>query len=890
MDATHFCSLHSAVGSRNMGKPDAESVLLRIAVGGNNLGKAKNKKLSWAALIERLAKPSVDQVHTMKQYLAAPVETQLRLKNVGWFVGGPSDTEQRNARSITSRCLLALDIDDAKPGQMEYLLEGMSEVCDYEWFAHTTRKHTAAKPRWRVVFPLANPVGPDVFAAASRVLASKVLRSEEESMDAIDDVSFRIAQVMYWPSMNRDGAFETVHNTGKLLDAETLLDQWGGDWRDFKNLPYSERRGRKRPVDPGKKAENPTEKRGVIGAFCRAYDVPAAIEEFLSDVYTPGEDHGAKPRYTYVEGSSANGAVVEDDGLFLYSHHGTDPCSEKLVNSFDMVRLHKFGHLDKQGDEEEADNPTKLASYKAMVKFAMEQQPVRRELQAERYDMAAMFDDLPEDEEDDEPEAEDRGVTADDFDDLIGGDDDEDRPKKRKPPTEWTAELDILPNGEVKPSLTNIKLIVHNDKRTKGRLGYNQFQKDVVALKPIRSKTIDLPDMAVEDRVNGDLWQDHHDNLVRAILEAPYGPGKAGYGLRVSDRDLESAVDLAARMNPFHPVQQALQRVKWDGRERLDTFFVRHLGCEDTPYHRSVARLTLIAAVTRAFEPGHKWDYVPILEGVQGKRKSTFVSILAKGWFAAIEGSFHDRKRLVEVMKGKWIIEIPELSGFSKSEVQDMKAFFSDTFDRVRLSYGRRAEEFPRQCIFIGTTNDKEYLRDSTGNRRYWPIEGHVEMIDTDAVAREMDQVWAEAYAAYRAMREQQPHGDLPLFLRDPEAVRIAEELQESRRAETVEESLRPVVQEWLDRPVQRAVLLGEEMDFGDADDLVIRNEVTLLQIWEGALGGRERDYDKPQSMKLSAVMKDMPGWSFDKSTKRGGKSVRVYRRDGTSRPFDADV
>lgn len=872
-----------------MGKRDADSTLLRIAVGGHNLGKAKNKKMTWPLLIEKLATPSVDQVHTMKAYLAAPAETQLRLKNVGWFVGGPSDTDQRNARSITTRYLLALDIDDAKPHQIEYLLDGFSEVSDYEFFGHTTRKHTDKKPRWRVVFPLARPVAPDVFAAASRVLASKVFRTEEESMDAVDDVSFRIAQVMYWPSINRDGKFDTLHNKGKLLDAEELLDSWGGDWRDFKNLPFSERRGRKRPVDPGKKAENPTEKRGVIGAFCRAYDIPAAIETFLPDVYTPGDDHGTKPRYTFVEGSSANGAVVEDDGLFLYSHHGTDPCSEKLVNSFDMVRLHKFGHLDKQGDEEEVENPTKLASYKAMTAFAMEQPPVRRELQAERYDMSAMFDDLPEDEDDETSDegGDAGGVTADDFDDLIG--DDEDRPE-RKPPTEWTAELDILPNGEVKPSLTNIKLIVHNDKRTQGRLGYNLFQQDVVALKPIRSKSIALPDMRVEDRVNGDLWVDHHDNLVRAILEAPYGKGKAGYGLRVSDRDLTSAVDLAARMSPFHPVQQMLKRAKWDGRKRLDTFFIRHLGCEDNAYTRSVARLTLIAAVTRAFEPGHKWDFVPILEGVQGKRKSTFVSILARGWFTAIEGSFHDRKRLVEVMKGKWIVEIPELSGFSKSEVQDMKAFFSDTTDRVRLAYGRRAEEFPRQCVFIGTTNDKEYLRDSTGNRRYWPIEGHVETIDTDAVAAEMDQVWGEAYAAYRAMREAQPKGDLPLFLRDPEAKRIAEELQESRRAETPEEALRPVILEWLDTPVQRNVLLGLEPDFGDADDLVIRNEVTLMQIFVGVLGGRERDYDKAQAMRLSAVMKDMPGWSNMGSTTRRGERVRLYRREGSTRPFDAHV
>lgn len=854
--------------------------LLRIAVGSQNLGKAKNQKLTWARLIEKLENPSVDQVHTMKAYLAAPVETQLRLKNVGWFVGGPTDTEQRNARSITTRYLIALDIDDAKPEQIDYLLEGFSEITDFEFFGHTTRKHTKAKPRWRVVFPLARPVAPDVFAAASRVLAAKVFRTEEESMDAVDDVSFRIAQVMYFPSRNRDGEFETLHNKGALLDAEELLDAWGGDWRDFKNLPYSERRGRKRPVDPGKKAENPTEKKGVIGAFCRAYDVPAAIEEFLSDVYTPGEDHGTKPRYTYVEGSSANGAVVEDDGLFLYSHHGTDPCSEKLVNAFDLVRIHKFGHLDKQGDEEEVEQPTKLASFKAMSTFAMEQPSVHRELQSERYDMAAMFADLPDDDEDeDEPE----GVTADDFEDLPG----EDGEPARKPPTEWTNSLEILPNGTIKPSLTNLTIIIANDRRFKGRIGFCTFMEDQVLLKPIRSKTIMLPETPVQDTANGSQWVDFYDNVLRAILEAPYGPGKAGYGLKVAGTDIRAAVDLVAKMNPFHPIQAMLKRVKWDGKARLDTLFIRYLGCEDNAYTRSVARLTLVAAVTRAFEPGHKFDYVPILEGKQGIRKSTFISTLAKGWFASMEGDFDDRVRMALIVKGKWIVEIPELSGFRKSEVQTMKAYFSDTSDRVRFPYKARAETVYRQCVYLGSTNDDQYLRDTTGNRRYWPIACAVDEIDTAALAAEIDQVWAEAYAVYKAMRTAHPKEGLPLYLTDPEAKRIAEELQESRRAETAAEGHVPAVRAFLDRPVQRGVLLGRELDFGDTDDLVIRNLVALKEIYVQVLGGRPQDYrDNGTPNQMSNIMKLIPEWESVQATLNDVKG-RYYRRKGSVRPFD---
>jgi putative DNA primase/helicase len=855
-----------------MGSVDVGSHLLRIAVGGQNLGKAKNKRLTWDRLIARLAEPSVDKVHTMKAYLAAPVETQLRLKNVGWFVGGPSETGQRNARSITERHLICLDIDDCTPAQIDLLREGFSAVCDYEFFAHTTRKHTKRKPRWRVVFPLAQPVPPDVFAAASRVLASHAFRTVEESMEAVDDVSFRIAQVMYWPSVNRDADFETTHNKGALLDAEKLLEDSGLEWRDFTNLPYSESRGQKRPVDPGRKAENPLEKRGVIGAFCRAYDVPAAIDAFLPEVYTPGDDHSGKPRYTYVEGSSANGAVVEDDGLFLYSHHGTDPCSEKLVNAFDMVRLHKFGHLDSRKEDEDK-GPTKLPSFKAMTEFAMEQDGVRRELQAERYDMAAMFDDLPEEDRD-----TDSGVAADDFEDLIGGDE--------PAPVKWTDTLDILPNGEIKPSLTNIKIIIQHDPRMKGRIGYNKLASEPMIRRQIRSKSIELPAITVRDDRNGDLWTSHHDALVRLILESPRGEKKAGYGLAVSDRNMTDAVNMVSLSQPYHPVQDYVRSTPWDGRERVETLFRDYLGCEDNVYTRSVSRLTLVAAVTRAFEPGHKWDFVPILEGVQGKRKSTFIAILSRNWFSTLEGSFHDRKRLVEIMKGKWIIEIPELSGFSKSEVQDMKAFFSDETDRIREAYGKRAQEFPRQCIFIGSTNDKEYLRDATGNRRYWPIECHVDQIDTGKLAIEIDQIWAEAYAIYRAMRKAQRGGTLPLYLEDPEAQEIAADLQESRRAESASDGLHEPVSEWLDKPVSLAVLNGQEMDFGDEDDLVTRNEVTLMQVWVGAFGGRLDNCETVQKNKLSTVMRSMPGWSFDKSTTRKGKKVRIYRRDGTTTKF----
>lgn len=361
-----------------MSQSPYDDLKIRISViAKGDRGHAENKKITWGRLKERLGNPHVDNKFTLEEYLEQPIDVQNKRKDVGSFVGGTFRDGLRKNNYLDQRSIVTLDIDSANARQIDLLKEGISDVCQYEFFGSTTRKHRKKKPRWRLVFPLSRPLEIEEYAPLSRILASMVFNTVSESMDAVDDVSYRPAQVMYWPSVCKDALFEVIDNRGELLDPDKFLDSVDYDWRDWTLLPYSEARGQKRPTT-GKKAEDPREKSGMVGAFCRAYDVEDAIETYLSDKYVLGDPNSSKPRYTYTLGSSSNGAIVEDDGLFLYSHHGTDPCAERLVNAFDLVRIHLFGELDESAPEDAS--ATELPSYREMIRLCKDDDKVQEQL------------------------------------------------------------------------------------------------------------------------------------------------------------------------------------------------------------------------------------------------------------------------------------------------------------------------------------------------------------------------------------------------------------------------------------------------------------------------------------------------------------------------------
>lgn len=203
-----------------------------------------------------------------------------------------------------------------------------------------------------------------------------------------------------------------------------------------------------------------------------------------------------------------------------------------------------------------------------------------------------------------------------------------------------------------------------------------------------------------------------------------------------------------ARLNGFHPVRDYLDALHWDGKPRLDKWLTTYAGAENTKYSRAVGALTLIAAVRRVRNPGCKFDEMLVLEQPQqGTDKSTALTILAVNddWFADDLPLNVEGKRVIETLRGRWLIEAAELSGMKKADVEHLKAMLSRRIDRARMSYGRLPVQAPRQCIIIGTTNKSEYLRDTSGNRRFWPV--LIQKFDLVALRRDRDQLWAEAAA-----------------------------------------------------------------------------------------------------------------------------------------------
>jgi predicted P-loop ATPase len=436
----------------------------------------------------------------------------------------------------------------------------------------------------------------------------------------------------------------------------------------------------------------------------------------------------------------------------------------------------------------------------------------------------------------DEPSED--GAIPDAYDDLV---------EKKSSDIAWMEKLDYSDEGGVRNTFANIHLIIENDIRTKGLFERNMLLNGDVFRRAPNTFTkkreskggthqITGPAWDIRDPINGELVLDVHVAMVRELLTAPGRRGGWGLG-KPATSDVRESIEMIARKNAFHPIRDYLDSLKWDGTARVERLFVDYLGTEDDSYHRDTARLTMIAAVTRALEPGHKFDYVPVIEGGQGVRKSTFIEALAvrPEWFGELSSDFGDIARMVESMQGRWITELAEMSGMNRSDVNDVKKFVSQTADRVRLAYERAAANYLRQSIIMGSTNDDAYLRDDTGGRRFWPIRCQVDKIGgsipIDKLRRNLSQLWAEAVHLYREMRKSQPHGALPLYLADEGSRKHAERLQATRRVGNVWDDWAAQIDEWAD------TLMPVGDGFSGDDAMQPRDILCSLEIWVECLG-----------------------------------------------------
>lgn len=627
--------------------------------------------------------------------------------------------------------------------------------------------------------------------------------ADDLGIDQFDDTTYEPSRLMYWPSTSSDGEYVFKVQDLPWLTPDEVLNRYTFGWQDVSYWPESSR-ARAKITTAIKKQEDPLSKKGVIGAFCRTYSISEVIDKFLKDVYVPGAD---ETRYTYAEGSTTGGVVVYED-KFSYSHHGTDPASEILCNAFDLVRIHKFGDLDdstKSGSE--------LPSFKKMSEFAMNDSKVKLLMGKETMESAK-----------------------------------EDFKETEKSEDAWLGELVYNKNGTLKTVPNNFVLIITNDENLKGRIGYNEFSNRICVLGqlPWRKK--------------GDFseWEDSDDSSLRIYISKVWEIQ--------AKQNCDDAVAEVVKKNSFNPVKEYLNSLKWDGVKRVDTLLIDYLGAKDNEYIRLVTRKWLCGAVARIFVPGIKFDTMLVLTGKQGVYKSTFFSTLAKDkWFTdSIQGV--EGNQAIEKLMNSWIIEFGELQAFSKSETKAIKRFITSREDRTRLTYGKRTAFLKRQCVFAGTTNKSEFLKDETGERRYWPVEVKEEGRTKDVMKdlpSEVDQIWAEALHYWRDEKE--------LIYLTKEQEKLAEVEQEAHKEINEKEG---VILEYLDTllPANWDELdIYRRRNFLDGPDLldgqIKRDKVCVLEIWCECFGKNKADIKKSDSIELNNILDRLKGW--ERSDKR---------------------
>jgi putative DNA primase/helicase len=341
----------------------------------------------------------------------------------------------------------------------------------------------------------------------------------------------------------------------------------------------------------------------------------------------------------------------------------------------------------------------------------------------------------------------------------------------------WPTRLKKTEAGTVKDDPFNVSLYLSGEEHLRDMLAMDRFSHRIAKRRepPWHSDSVE--------------WSETDAVLLRVYLAERYS---ASFSLQ----NVEHAVVHVASKSTVHPVHDYLESLEWDGQPRLDTWLafyldaIHYASSSQLEYIYLVGRLWLIAAVARVYEPGCKFDNVLILEGDQGVGKSTALGILAGAWFMDTPFRIGD-KDAYQALPGNWIVELAELENFSGVESSRAKAFFSSATDTFRPSYGRRTQEFRRQCVFAGTTNQLEYLKDSTGNRRYWPVRCH--RLLRDELIEDRDQLWAEAFKAYRAGSVYHvPRGD-PLW-----AV-----IEDEQRSRELGDPWETAIARWLDAPDQ---------------------------------------------------------------------------------------
>lgn len=532
------------------------------------------------------------------------------------------------------------------------------------------------------------------------------------------------------------------------------------------------------------------------------------------------EPTASENRYHLIASHSMAGVEVIED-KFVYSHHAKDPAYMRLCNAFDIVRIHKFG------DEDDK------ASFMDMCKYALSLEVVKYQMTSERF----------------------READVDSTESV------------KRANMDWTSRLTYEPkSGRLANTLQNLSLILENDQNLRA-IVFNMLA-DSLEINGI-----------VPWKHPGKFWRDADDAQLVSYIDSHYGTFSA--------RNYEIAVTKVADDRSYHPIRKMFEALPpWDGIPRVDTLLIDYLGAQDNPYVRAVTRKALCAAWNRVYHPGIKFDYMIVLNGDQGIGKSTLIAKLGMDWFSdSLALSDMNDKTAAEKLQGYWILEIGELAGMKKADIDKVKAFVSRQDDKYRASYGHHVTPHLRQCIFFGTTNSENgYLRDITGNRRFWNVRvtgnGKWKPWDLDDVTIQM--IWAEAKLLAESGEPLFLSPDLESFAKVEQARAMEQDDREGIVAAYLD-MLQPL--DWYSMSVYDRSMYFRNPDNPTRQKGVnLRNSVCNMEIWCECFGKNKEDMHSSDSYAISAIMVRMPGWvkASDRQSVPGYGQQRVYVRAKT--------
>ncbi|MDN6161710.1 MAG: virulence-associated E family protein [Staphylococcus equorum] len=434
----------------------------------------------------------------------------------------------------------------------------------------------------------------------------------------------------------------------------------------------------------------------------------------------------------------------------------------------------------------------------------------------------------------------------------------EETKQKNEPKIKHLYEIDGLSyneDGKISKSLPNLLLLIENNPLAK-ELGFNEFTQEIT----------------IEKEAITDIFIDEiRFNIARS-------------GVTYSEGDIYAGLNLNARDNSYHPIKQMIESKHWDGVERAETLFIDYLGANDDKYIRESTRKWLAGSVARVYQPGIKFEVIPILQGKQGIGKSTIASRIGGTYFTDSLQGLGNTKDDYQMLIGTWIAELGELSSLSSTKVETIKGFTSAREDKIRLPYGKMTQKFKRTVSFIGTTNPKEYLKDLTGNRRFFPMPLDESRITKDVFKLDdatIQQIWAEAYCYYKA-------GE-PLFIPNDDYETL--ELAKAYRDEATEQDMvfidiedylnMTVAKDWntLDNYEKRVRFLNYK-ERGEKDGLELLEKTTLQEILSVVFNLENTDrQQKGYSKKIKLYMDELESWEY-KAVYMNGKTRKGYMRE----------